>query len=147
MRRSAFTLVELLVSLAVIGLLMALLFPAVQAARSAARDAECRHNLHEMGVDLHSRMGRHEEIPDFTAGPHRFNCPEYVAQYGNNGGSYTQICAHDRRYRLLEHYGVPSERIVAIYELYSVHRNGRYAVFLDGHVAAIADSDVGYEEL
>lgn len=133
MRRSGFTLVELLVVIAIIGVLIALLLPAVQQAREAARRSQCINNLKQHGLALHNfhdtfgrfPPGTTNNLAPFGTAPSRrwgtgwmVHILPYV-ELGNvydiidfsehwNGGSVSDACGADAGSPIFKIYECPS---------------------------------------
>lgn len=69
LHRSGLTLLELVVIIALVGLLAALLLPAIQSAREAARNTECRNKLRQLGLALHNYESTHGMFPPSNCRP------------------------------------------------------------------------------
>ena len=92
-RRHGFTLIELLVVIAIIAVLIALLLPAVQQAREAARRIQCQNNIKQMGLALHNYLDIHTTFPPSfcfsTAGS--WSVHGRILPYLDQASAYSQV--------------------------------------------------------
>lgn len=90
-RRSGFTLIEILVVIAIIAILIALLVPAVQKVRDAAARATCQNNLKQIGVALHNYQDAHKAFPLGNWKPNSFSVHSQLLPYIEQDALYGQV--------------------------------------------------------
>src|SRR5262245_12830971 len=92
MRRRGFTLIELLVVTAIIAVLIALILPAVQRAREAARRSECVNNLKQIGIALHNYEGAYSVFPASRLNfPHNWSALAMLLPFAAGANQFNAI--------------------------------------------------------
>jgi prepilin-type N-terminal cleavage/methylation domain-containing protein/prepilin-type processing-associated H-X9-DG protein len=119
-RARAFTLVELLVVIAIIGILIALLLPAVQAAREAGRLAKCANNQKQIGLAMQGYLNVFKQFP-----PGRFGCDDYRGlecaiadrqfKYHSNMSGFVLLLPYLEEQQLWTRFGLNTGNRVLVY--------------------------------
>jgi prepilin-type N-terminal cleavage/methylation domain-containing protein len=128
---AGFTLVELLVVITIIGILIALLLPAVQAAREAARKMQCSNNLKQMGLAMHSYLAATSSyFPPGSPGPARHGLFTYMLPFLELNGIYDQLHLNSDPKTEAQHFTVVTTYLCPSYPYPTLLRN--FQVDMDG---------------
>lgn len=102
-KRGGFTLVELLVVIAIIGILIALLLPAVQAAREAARRMQCTNHMKQLGLAVHNFHDARKGLPPFALEASRHSTYSFLLPFMEQQALYDHFC--NRYYKFMHDTG------------------------------------------
>ena len=147
-----FTLVELLVVIAIIGILIALLLPAVQAAREAARRMQCSNNLKQMGLAMHNYADAHSEnFPPGSPGPARHGLFTYLLPHMEQSMVFDAIdlagSPYDdpQRYTVIAVYHCPSYTGPELVKTHQHHHNLGAICTYQGYGGAVITGTEGID--
>lgn len=147
--RRAFSLVELLVSIAILALLAGLLLPAVLAGREAGRSNHCRMQLRDAATEMAREAGITDKVMVmFACGKDDTNeyvCPTFRAFVNAKYSGYAQREYYGTRTELCLELNAGSERIVLARDEFPLHFHTHNALFLDGHVATVATGHLNFK--
>lgn len=128
-QRAAFTLVELLVVIAIIGVLVALLLPAVQAAREASRRSQCQNNLKQIGLAVHNFHDTNNELPPARLGYEYIPWTVLIMPFMEQVNLYQQF---DPKVKIAAHPAAALAANVPGYVCPSRHKAGAQSTQFDG---------------
>ncbi len=154
--RRAFTLIELLTAIAIVGILAGILFPVFAKAREQGRKTSCTSNLRQIGLALRmyaedwngrlpvaatqpsanpAKLRLDQALDAYVKAPNLFRCPSDSAWWQTEGLSYgwVELFDHQRLARP-RFMGLDLTELPCVADAKSWHLGGKNALWLDGHV-------------